>query len=154
MIIDAFLGEHAVIYSWFNYLEQSISDSTNISILHAQPKLLVAALSDHALLEEELLFTTLEPLIGSNGPLAVMRKEHDEVDQFLKHLLTIKNGDRLQENLLQFIAFTRDHFAKEENILFPMASKALKPSILIDLGTQWAEHHGISLSLEDHEITG
>ncbi len=82
-----------------------------------------------------------------------MRIEHDEIDKSLKNLITIKDLEMAQENFLELISLVRDHFDKEEKILFPLAKTALKPAKLIDLGTQWAEHNNIPLNMDNHEIT-
>jgi len=72
-ITDAFLGEHGVFYAQFSHLEQTVPNTAALGEVQAQAALLTAALETHAHLEEELLFSTLEPHLGQGGPLAVMR---------------------------------------------------------------------------------
>ena len=39
----------------------------------------------------------------------------------------------------------RNHFAKEEQILYRLAHQNLSTEILSELGSQWAEHRAVSL---------
>jgi hemerythrin-like domain-containing protein len=108
--------------------------------------MLAAALASHAQLEEELLFTTLEPHIGSMGPLAVMRLEHEKIEAGLERLPTVEDLGQTQELLLQVVTVAREHFAKEERVLYPMATKALSAETLANLGAQWATRRAVSLA--------
>ena len=137
-IADALLGEHAVFYALFTYMEQSVPTAGSTSQVRTQGAMLAAALASHAHLEEELLFTTLEPHIGTMGPLAVMRLEHEKIEAGLERLPTVEELGQAQELLLQVVAVARKHFAKEERVLFRMATKALSAETLANLGAQWA----------------
>ena len=144
-ITDALLGEHAVFYTQFDYLEQVIPATNSVAQVKSLGAMLAAALASHAQNEEELLFTTLEPHIGSMGPLAVMRLEHDKIESSLERLPAIKEVDQAQNLLLQVVMIAREHFPKEEQVLYPMAIKTLSAETLIDLGAQWAARRAIVL---------
>ncbi len=144
-ITDALLGEHAVFYALFTHMEQSVPTAESLSQAKTQGATLAAALAIHANLEEELLFTTLEPHIGPMGPLAVMRTEHDQIELGLERLPTVEELGQAQELLLQVVAVAREHFAKEEQVLFQMATKVLATEVLTNLGTQWAARRAIVL---------
>ncbi len=144
-ITDALLGEHAVFYAQFDYLENAIPGANSVTLVKSLGAMLAAALASHARTEEELLFTTLEPHIGSMGPLAVMRIEHDQIEKTLEHLPTIQEVDQAQELLLKVVKVAREHFPKEEQVLYPMANKTLPVASLIDLGAQWAARRAIVL---------
>ncbi len=144
-ITDALLGEHAVFYAQFDYLENAIPGANSVTLVKSLGAMLAAALASHARTEEELLFTTLEPHIGPMGPLAVMRKEHDQIEKSLERLPTIQEVDQARELLLRVIKVAREHFPKEEQVLYPMANKTLSVASLIDLGAQWAARRAIVL---------
>jgi iron-sulfur cluster repair protein YtfE (RIC family) len=144
-ITDALLGEHAVFYAQFNHLEQSIPAADTLAQVKSEGAMLAAALAGHAHLEEELLFKTLEPHIGSMGPLAIMRMEHDQIEGGLERLPAVQELEQARELLLQIVEVARGHFAKEEQVLYPMASQALSAEALIDLGAQWATRRAIVL---------
>ena len=145
IITDAFLGEHAVFYALFMHMEQSIPAADTLSQVKSQGAMLAAALASHAHLEEDLLFKTLEPHIGSTGPLAVMRMEHDQIEGGLERLPTVQDLEQARELLLQIVEVARGHFSKEEQILYPLASRTLSTETLIDLGAQWAMRRAVVL---------
>ena len=144
-ITDAFLGEHAVFYAQFGYMEQVIPGATSVMQVKTQGAMLKAALEGHAKLEEELLFKNLESHIGPQGPLAVMRAEHDEIERSLESLPSIQELAQAQALLLKVIEVARNHFAKEEQILYPIAQQTLSPENLSDLGSEWAAHRSVNL---------
>jgi len=132
-ITDAFLGEHAVLYPLLDRLERADSGE-----VRAQAALLAAALHPHATLEDELLFDEVEPHLGSaGGPLAVMRAEHEEVKATLDALLEGRADPAPLVRRLVEVA--RAHFAKEEQILFPLAEDLLSAEALEAAGERWAE---------------
>ena len=144
-ITDAFLGEHAVFYAQFDHMEQTIPTADAVEQIKTQGVMLAAALTGHAQLEEELLFTSLEAHIGPTGPLAVMRMEHKTIESSLEQLPLVQELAQGKELLLSVITVARQHFAKEEQILYPIAIQTLSIEILLDLGSQWAGYRGVSL---------
>ncbi len=145
-ITDAFLGEHAVFYAQFKYLEQSIPAADALAQVKSQGAMLAAALASHAQLEEELLFTTVEPHIGALGPLAVMRMEHEQIEGALERLPAVQDLEEARALLLQVVENARAHFAKEEQTLYPTAIQALDAAALAQLGTQWAARRAVILA--------
>jgi len=145
-ITDALCGEHAVLYSLFDYLEQALQRN-NHSAAPALGAMLTAVLTSHAHLEDELLFTALDPHMGGMGPLQLMRMEHNEIEHLLEvQLLQAKDADDAARLLLQTIKIARMHFSKEEQVLFAMAQHALGPDGLAQLGRQWTERRGVILN--------
>jgi len=145
-ITDAFLGEHAVFYAQFDHMEQTIPVADSLEQVKTQGLMLTSALKGHAQLEEELLFKNLELHIGPTGPLAVMRAEHNQIEQSLESLPDAQSLGQAQDLLLKVIAVARNHFAKEEQILYRLALQTLSTEILSDLGTQWAEQRAVHLT--------
>ncbi|HTM22005.1 MAG TPA: hemerythrin domain-containing protein, partial [Kofleriaceae bacterium] len=74
-LIDALLGEHAVLYLLFDDLEDRV-DSASVEEVRAATGPVAVALLAHAGVEDELLFPALEQAMGDPGPLQVMRAEH------------------------------------------------------------------------------
>ena len=144
-VTDAFLGEHGVFYAQFKHLEQTIPAASQPDQVHIHAAMLASALATHAQLENDLLFSAMEPHVGPMGPLAVMRREHEEIEGTLAGLQEVQDTAEAQRMLLYAIRVARDHFAKEERILYPMAEKALDAETLSQLGAQWAEHRAVSV---------
>ena len=114
----------------------------------------------HARKEDEVLFPALEEVLGGAGPTAVMREEHRFIHERaalfretlrqireLEHPAIAAGGAALREAarrgggaaelsaIGEEIVRTVDlHFAKEEEILFPMAREILSAPELAEIG--------------------
>lgn len=99
---------------------------------------LVVELSDvcHHAKEEQVLFPALESagMPSHGGPVAVMRHEHELFRSFVRTMSdsseTASRGagpgrTRFIDASLRFIEGLREHIAKEDEILFPMAENLL-----------------------------
>ena len=144
-ITDALLGEHAVFYGLFDRLAALVSGDGELAELRTTVGLLGPLLASHARLEEDLLFSALAPHLGGAGPLQVMRMEHDEIDRLLGRFSEAAELPDARSLLRSLDEVVRAHFAKEEQVLFPTATKVLDPALLIRLGEQWAERRAVRL---------
>jgi hemerythrin-like domain-containing protein len=145
-ITDALLGEHAVFYAQFDYLEKNVPSAKDVTLVKSQGAMLTAALATHAHLEDELLFIALESYLDpKSGPLAVMRMEHQEIESSLGRLHEVQDLVEAKSLLLHAIQTARAHFAKEEQVLFPMASQRLEMNKLNQLGASWAETRKVTV---------
>ncbi len=88
--------------------------------------------------EEEHLFPLMEArgIPKHGGPLAVMLMEHDRQRALVEEIRTLAGTyvagdaaplDRLREVLDEYIALCKDHFWKENDILYPMAMRVMSP---------------------------
>lgn len=146
-ITDALLGEHGVFYAQFRHLEEELPQAASAETIRARARLLAAALESHAALEDQLLFDRMEGVMPSDqGPLAVMREEHRHIENLLLDLKAVAGLTQAVELLNRVIEVARNHFAKEEAVLFPLAGRALEPAILQDLGREWARRRGVVLA--------
>jgi hemerythrin superfamily protein len=90
----------------------------------------------HARAEDESLFRELEPALPpGHGPIAVMRAEHEEIESGLAHLARGEEaGGDADARLARLFALARDHFGKEEEILFEFAEQLISLARLEALG--------------------
>ncbi len=144
-ITDALKGEHAVFYAQFDSLEQASADES-LPDVRAQGALLAAGLIPHAQIEDGLLFTALEQQLGADGPTTAFRAEHDEVEAALSRLPTTQSLEEARELIQEAVHAAREHFAKEEQMLFPMAEQLLDASTLEELGAEWARRRSVVLA--------
>ena len=88
--------------------------------------------------EEEHLFPRMEAagVPRAGGPLAVMLFEHDEGREYVAAIAdaidAYESGDssaagQIAENARGYVGLLRQHIAKEEDVLFPMADGVLGP---------------------------
>ncbi|WP_051428410.1 hemerythrin domain-containing protein [Bacillus sp. J33] len=95
----------------------------------------IRVLDPHSEREEGVLFRMMEQYLGKGtGPIAVMEYEHDQAKGYIKaYMDAAEKPESMSEQEMVFHAgmiknayYTlTQHFAKEENVLFPMAENLL-----------------------------
>ena len=105
-----------------------------------------AVARSHATLEEELLFPALEPHMGTDGPLAVMQAEHDEIQRALEQIEHAQNLDDGAARVAQALDLIREHFQKEEEVLFSVARQILDDERQHRLGKAWAKARRVTIA--------
>lgn len=132
-------------YAQFDYLEQAVPAVEDLAVLKTQAAMLASALATHAQLEEELLFQALDPDANAMGPLTVMREEHEQVEGGLSEIPGLADLAKAQQRLLHVVEVARQHFAKEEQILFILADQSLDDEALNDMGAKWAKRRKVMI---------
>ncbi len=145
-LTDALLGEHGIFYALFDQIEAVTAAATSVAQIQGATGTLSAVVLSHANLEEELLFPALEMHIGTTGPLAVMRSEHDQIEQALRQIEAAQNLDDGADCVARALSILRDHFQKEEEVLFSIARQTLDEETLIRLGNAWAEARCVTIA--------
>jgi iron-sulfur cluster repair protein YtfE (RIC family) len=79
------------------------------------------------------------------GPLGQMRLEHKEIEGSLIRLQDVEDLTEAKNLLLHAIQTAHAHFAKEEQILFPMAKQLLEARTLEQLSAKWAEQRKVRI---------
>lgn len=142
-IVDVLLGEHGALGAQFRYLETAIPEHS-LEALKAEVEFLAAALQSHSTLEDELLFTALEPLLGVGSPeLLGMRMMHGDIDRELEACRTATDATEAGEQLLGVVELARQHFLGEEETLFPKARRAIPQETRAALGAAWASRRSV-----------
>lgn len=144
-LTDALLGEHAVLYELFDHLRDRILNSDDIRDIHGAVAVVERILVSHARIEEDLLFSRLDPLLEQAGPLAMMRAEHLEIDDLLETAKGKTDIADLKSTIGELLDLSHEHFQKEEVVLFPMAEQILGEATLTDLGGHWAASRMVTL---------
>jgi len=102
----------------------------------------VRELTEHAHGEDDLLFRELEKgLPAEHGPLAVMREEHEEIESRLARIAALDPGAAVErrDELRRLFVVAREHFLKEEEVLFAFAERLIDAERLDDLGRLFRE---------------
>lgn len=145
-ITDALRGEHGVFYAQFERIRKAIDGGASLDELQGATRTLAAALLSHAAIENNIFFPALDAKIGGMGPLAVMRHEHQDIEGGFLELDSVADTSVLKSRLDELMEYAIDHFAKEENVLFPLAERSLDETRLCELGSDWAEARGVTLA--------
>ena len=145
-LTDALIGEHGAFYTLFDEIEEIATRESATAIILGATAVLEAMVDAHATLEDELLFVALEPHLGKHdGPLAIMRAEHEELERLLSQIEDAVDGDEAILLVEEALSAARRHFQKEEQVLFPMAQRLLGDKELIRLGSAWAEARRVTI---------
>lgn len=144
-ITDALLGEHGAFYAQFDRLEETLPDTTSAGEIREQAALLAAALVSHAQLEDTLLFERMRAAGADEGLLGTMEEEHTEIAGLLTRAQGSQEAAAAREALLEAVARARDHFAREEQIAFPLAERLLGTAGLTVLGARWSARREVHL---------
>jgi hemerythrin-like domain-containing protein len=136
-LLEELLHDHDHLRSQMSRLESGVPDPESLRRFFAE-------LPVHAHLEDELLFAELESsLPPGDGPLAVMRAEHEQIESGLAGISSLSPGDAdLPHRLRRLFAVARDHFAKEEQVLFAFAERLVERDRLVELGARFRERRG------------
>ncbi len=145
-LTDALIGEHGAFYTLFDEIEEIATRESAVPMILGTTAVLAAMVDSHATLEEELLFSALEPHLGKDsGPLAVMRAEHGEMQRLLEQIEDASDVDEAIHWVGEALSAARSHFQKEEQVLFPMARRLLGDEELTRLGSAWAEARRVTI---------
>ena len=112
--------------------------------------------------EEGVLFPALEAagIPAEGGPIGVMLFEHEEGRKLTAAMRAaaerLAAGDssataEVVENALGYVALLRQHIAKEDNVLFPMADRAIQGRAQTDLAEAFerVEHEETGLGVHE-----
>jgi len=141
-ITQALVAEHRLILRMITLLEQNAPRTAAGSYVNWQFYLdgisFIRNYADnfHHSKEEDVLFVALvkNGMPRENSPVAAMLMEHDHGREFVRRMETAVRGvldglkDRGQaiaENALAYAALLRDHIAKEDDILYPLAERVI-----------------------------
>jgi hemerythrin-like domain-containing protein len=145
-LTDALLGEHAVLYALLDHVDEELAGLQALTDVQRLTRMLAAALISHARVEDQLLFPALEVHLGRAGPLACMRQEHAELETAIEDVAGAATCGAAAERLRYALQAARDHFAKEERVLFHMARQFMSEPDLERLGCCWAAARGVALA--------
>lgn len=144
-VTAALAGEHGIFHLLVEQLGEAADQVSTVGELRAAAEPLALALIGHARLEEETLFQPLEHAIGAQGPLHCLRQEHEDMDRQLRALFRLDDLDAMRAAVRAVLDLTRRHLAREEQVLFAVADRALTPAARAALGTHWAGARGVML---------
>lgn len=136
-ITDRFTSEHQVFLRQLAFLESALDEPPEA--LAAIVRTLGGPLEAHAEAEEAFLFPDLYRFVGSDeGPVAVLTVEHRIIRDTVASLAAARDQSTARGHAERLIEVLRDHIAKEEEVVFPLASQLLGEERLRDLDADYA----------------
>jgi len=128
--LQSFVEEHE---GMLQVLDQAAEGYNKAAYLHAD-QLINEELQQHFRYEEDILFPLLGKYIGTGaGPIAVMLAEHKTIrsmhESFHQRLIELADGLIDESEVVPAFEaveeMLRTHITKEDNVLFPMASRVM-----------------------------
>ena len=137
-MIEVLQVEHGFLAKMMDLIEEHAASSPRANPPVEVCRMAMDLLASHARMEDDLLFTALEPHVGAYGPLILVdhRNDHREILQNFE--AASKMGEGSVEKSLAAARFTRAHFDKEEKVLFTLARRALGKDELEELAIRAA----------------
>jgi len=136
-ITDVLRAEHAVFHNLFDHIETTVPRLKTLAEVKALAAVVEKVHEPHAKTEDDLFMEPLEHCFDQIGQNETFHAEHRQIEEALaraRHAKTVKDAKRV---LLGAIAACREHFDKEERIVFPLAERVLKAKTLSELGQAW-----------------
>ncbi len=136
-ITDALLAEHVVFHNLFDYVQRATPKLRTLAETRALAGLLDAMLEAHGQIEDKLVMEPLEQHLDQLGQNEAIHAEHEHIDAVLQQVLTCRDVKQAKRLLVTAVVVSRQHFDREERVIFPLAEKWLKAKTLQTLGIEW-----------------
>jgi hemerythrin-like domain-containing protein len=132
-IIDILYGEHGMLLRILEALEEYEMPKQRWDTEIAACRMAARLMRSHADMEDELLFPAL---VGRSDYATVVLEDHKADHFVIRKLLreAERPGSGAPERLRELATAIRNHFEKEEGILFPMMRNAIPRGELEKLG--------------------
>lgn len=136
-ITDVLRAEHAVFHNLFDHIEVTVPKLKTLAEVKALAAVVETVHAPHSKTEDDLFIEPLEHCFDQIGQNETFHAEHKQIEETLAAALKAKTLKDAKRILLGAIAACREHFDKEERIVFPMAERILKAKTLSELGKKW-----------------
>ena len=138
-ITEILMAEHAVFHNLFDHIEAAVPRLKTPGEVKLLATLVDKVLAPHSKTEDDLFIEPLEHCFEQIGQSETFHAEHRQIEETLAKVQKARTVGDAKKILLRAIAAARDHFDKEERIVFPMAERVLKAKTLSDLGREWLQ---------------
>jgi len=146
-ITDVLRAEHAVFHNLFDHIETTVPRLKTVAEVKALAAVVEKLHGPHSKTEDDLFIDPLESCFDQIGHNETFHAEHCQIEKSLLAALKAKTLKDAKKLLLGTIAACREHFDKEERVVFPMAERILKAKTLSELGETWLRRREVSEKL-------
>jgi hemerythrin-like domain-containing protein len=136
-ITDVLRAEHAVFHNLFDHIESVLPRTKTLAEVKSLATVTETLLAPHSKTEDDLFMDPLEHCFDQIGQGELFHEEHKLIDAELARVHKARDLKTAKQILLRAVARCREHFDKEERIVFPMAEQVLKVKTLSELGQAW-----------------
>jgi len=143
-ITDVLRAEHAVFHNLFDHIEAVLPELHTHAEIKALTTVVEKLLGPHSKTEDDLFMEPLEHYFDQIGQNELFHEEHKMIDAELARVHKARDVESAKKLLLSAVTHSREHFDKEERIVFPMAEQVLKIKTLSELGEAWLRRREVS----------
>jgi hemerythrin-like domain-containing protein len=136
-ITEILVAEHVVLHNLFDHLEQTAPRLKSLAEIKSLSATLEMLMRAHAKTEDDLLVEPLEHCLAQIGQSDTFHEEHDQIERRMADVQKARRAKQARELLLKVVLRSREHFDKEERIVFPLAERVMKAETLSSLGNEW-----------------
>ena len=144
-ITEILMAEHSVFHNLFDHIETAVPRIKTLAEVKTLATVVEKLHGPHSKTEDDLFIEPLEHCFEQIGQSETFHAEHRQIEETLAKVQKARTPGDAKKILLGAIAASRDHFDKEERIVFPMAERVLKTKTLSDLGRQWFQKRQAAL---------
>ena len=144
-ITEILVAEHAVFHNLFDHIEKTLPRLKTLAEVKSLAATLDALMRPHAGTEDDLLMGQLEHCLEQLGQSETFHEEHEEIDAQLAEVQKARGPKQARDLLLRAVLRSREHFDKEERVVFPLAERVLKAKTLSGLGDEWMKRRETAL---------
>jgi hemerythrin-like domain-containing protein len=136
-ITQILMAEHAVFHNLFDHIEVTGPKLRTLAEVKSLAAIMTKLTAPHSHTEDELFIEPLEHCFDQLGQKETFHHEHELIEQAMEKVQKTKDVKTAKRLLLGAVSASRNHFDKEERIVFPLAERILKAKTLTELGAQW-----------------
>jgi hypothetical protein len=133
-ITDSLTSEHALLCRLFDEIGNLLPDVRTVAEVRLLSRLVEGVLSHHADVEQNLAFAALDHALAEKGELNRLYQDHQEIDSCLRDASSVLEFTEAVRLLKAGLKASREHFLREERMLFPLFEKLFAPSAQVALG--------------------
>ena len=144
-ITDVLRAEHAVFHNLFDHIEATLPQLKTLAEVKSLATVAGKLLEPHSQTEDSLFIEPLEHYFDQIGQNELFHEEHKEIDALLAKIQKARDIKSAKKLLQTAVITCRNHFDKEERIVFPMAEQTLKNKTLAELGEAWLRRREMTM---------
>jgi hemerythrin-like domain-containing protein len=136
-IIEALAQEHRALCDLFDHIDKTLSmmPLPELKVLARQMEDLLLR---HSAAEDDLVLLALYQAPEHRRRYTLFHKEHLEIDSRLTQIHTEKRVEFARNFMRRVMAYSRRHFQREEQTVFPLIKEVMGEDMLCKLGKVWA----------------
>ncbi len=136
--------EHGVFRAVFDHVEGALPMAHSAREVKLLATVVERLLSGHAETENSLAYSALDHVLEEKGRLNRLHQDHREIDEHFRLVHRANGLSEARRLLKKALAATREHFRREEDIVFPFLERVLRAETQQSLGEAGTSSHAAS----------